>query len=206
MTGEADHTPRPSPSTGSAPLLPAVLHGPSRKDNMSTDTLPRRSVRGILADEHLATRRALIEMLHTAYRMELEIVMSYLASAINAQGIRAQGVAASLRTDIHGELDHAQRFAERIAQLQGLVPGPLDFRAQRSYLQPAATSTDVIHVLTGLIDAHIDAIEHYDRIIEVSEGIDWVTHHLAIEILQDEEGHRQLFQGYLRECRGHHAG
>ena len=31
------------------------------------------------------------------------------------------------------------------------------------------------------------------------DGIDYVTQDLAITILSDEEGHRQQFQGYLKE-------
>ena len=33
----------------------------------------------------------------------------------------------------------------------------------------------------------------------VTDGLDWVTQDIVIEILHDEEGHRRLFEGYLRE-------
>ena len=32
-----------------------------------------------------------------------------------------------------------------------------------------------------------------------TDGIDWVTQDMVIQILHDEEGHRRLFEGYLRE-------
>ena len=50
-----------------------------------------------------------------------------------------------------------------------------------------------------MIEAETGAIEHYNRVIEVTDGVDWVTQDMVIGILQDEEGHRRLFEGYLRE-------
>ncbi len=35
--------------------------------------------------------------------------------------------------------------------------------------------------------------------IEFTDGLDWVTQDMVITILHDEEGHRRLFEGYLRE-------
>ena len=50
-----------------------------------------------------------------------------------------------------------------------------------------------------MIEAETGAIEHYNRIIEATDGIDLVTQDMVIAILRDEEGHRRLFEGYLRE-------
>jgi hypothetical protein len=43
------------------------------------------------------------------------------------------------------------------------------------------------------------AIEHYTRIIEVTDGVDLVTQDMVIDILHDEQGHLRLFEGFLRE-------
>ena len=56
-----------------------------------------------------------------------------------------------------------------------------------------------MHVIRGVIQAEEGAIEHYNRIVEVTDGVDWTTQDLVIEILRDEEGHRSLFLGFLRE-------
>ena len=50
-----------------------------------------------------------------------------------------------------------------------------------------------------MIEAETGAIEHYNHIIEVTDGVDSVTQDMVIAILRDEEGHRRLFEGYLRE-------
>jgi len=159
----------------------------------------RSSSQGILADENAAKREEIIALLTRAYWMEIETVMSYIANSINPDGVRAQEIVESLAGDIQEELGHAQRFAQRIKELYGVVPGSLDFTAEQSYLQPPRQQTDIVHVIRGVIEAETGAIEHYNRIIEVTDGVDWVTQDMVIDILHDEEGHRRLFEGYLRE-------
>jgi bacterioferritin len=160
----------------------------------------RTSSQGILSDENREKREEVIELLTKAYWMEIETVMSYIANSVNPDGLRAQEVVESLQADVQEELGHAQQFAARIKELYGVVPGSLDFAAEQSYLQPPDRQTDIVHVIQGVIEAETGAIEHYNRIIEATDGVDWVTQDMVIAILRDEEGHRRLFEGYLREC------
>ncbi len=138
-------------------------------------------------------------MLTRAYWMEVETVMSYLANSINPDGVRAQEIIESLKADIEEELGHARRYGERIKDLYGVVPGTLEFSAEQSYLQPPAHQTDIVHVIKGVIEAETGAIDFYNEIIERTEGVDPVTNDMVIAILRDEEGHRRLFEGFLRE-------
>jgi bacterioferritin len=155
--------------------------------------------RGILADEQRTERERIVEMLTRAYWMEIETVMSYVANSINPDGVRAQEIIESLAKDIQEELGHARQFGERIKELYGVVPGSMAFRAEQSYLQPPQHQTDIVHVIRGVIAAESGAIEHYNQIIEATEGVDPVTQDMVIAILHDEERHRRLFEGYLRE-------
>ena len=159
----------------------------------------RNAAQGILADDNTDARQQIIVMLKKAYWMEIETVMSYIANSINPDGVRAQEIVESLNTDIQEELGHAQQFAARIKQLYGVVPGSLDFSAEQSYLQPPEHQTDIVHVIKGVIEAETGAIEHYNHIIQETDQIDPVTQDMVIAILRDEEGHRRLFEGYLRE-------
>ena len=159
----------------------------------------RNASEGILSDEKAPQRDELIELLKKAYWMEMETVMSYITNSINPDGVRAQEIVESLQEDIQEELGHAQQFATRIKELYGVVPGSLEFTPEQSYLQPAEHQTDVVHVIKGVIEAETGAIEHYNRIIEFTDGLDYVTQDMVIDILRDEEGHRRLFEGYLRE-------
>ncbi len=159
----------------------------------------RSSSQGILSDQNASKREEIIELLKKAYWMELETVMSYITNSINPDGVRAQEIVESLQTDIAEELDHAQQFAQRIKELYGVVPGSLEFTPEQGYLQPPEHQTDIVHVIKGVIEAETGAIEHYNQIIELCDGVDWVTQDMVITILHDEEGHRRLFEGYLRE-------
>ena len=159
----------------------------------------KTDLRGILSDENADKREEIVGLLTQAYWMEIETVMSYLANSVNPDGVRAQEIKESLEADIAEELGHAKRFAERIKELWGVVPGSLDFDAEQSYLQPPEQQTDIVHVIRGVIEAESGAIDHYNRIIEVADQVDPVTQDMTTEILHDEEGHRRLFQGFLRE-------
>src|SRR5918998_5567131 len=149
----------------------------------------RTASTGILSDDRNAQREELVEMLKKAYWMEIETVMSYIASSINPNGVRAQEIIESLQEDIQEELGHAQQFASRIKELYGVVPGSEEFAAEQSFLQPADDQVDIVHVIKGVIAAEAGAIEHYSRIIEFTDGIDPVTQDMTIQILHDEQGH-----------------
>ena len=165
---------------------------------MATETTPRQ---GILSEDMRSEREELLALLTKAYWMELETVMSYIANSINPDGVRAQEIIESLEEDITEELGHARQFGSRIKELYGVVPGSLDFSAEQSYLQPPDEQTDIVHVIKGVIQAESGAIEHYNHIIEFTEGKDPVTQDMVIAILRDEEGHRRLFEGFLREYK-----
>ena len=158
-----------------------------------------RGSEGILSEELAGKRDEIIELLKQAYFAELETVINYVTNSTNPDGVRAQEVKESLEEDIQEELEHAQQFAARIKELYGVVPGSMDFHAEQTLLQPPEEQTDVVHVIKGVIDAETKAIELYTRIVETTEEVDPVTQDMVIAILRDEQGHRRLFEGFLRE-------
>jgi bacterioferritin len=155
--------------------------------------------KGIFDGASRDDRDRVIELLTKAYWMEIETVMSYLSAAVNLDGVRAQEIKESLNGEVEDELGHARQFADRIKELYGVVPGSQDFTPEQDFLQPPEHQTDVVHVIRGVIKAETGAIEHYTRIVEETEGIDPVTQDMVIAILRDEQGHRRLFEGFLRE-------
>ena len=163
-------------------------------------TSPARSAsHGILAEDKREQREQIVAMLQKAYWMELETVMSYITNSTNPDGVRAQEIIESLKKDVQEELAHAQQFAQRIKDLYGVVPGSMEFTPEQTYLQPPTEQTDIVHVIRGVIEAENGAIDHYNQLIEMTEGVDPVTNDMIIAILHDEEGHRRLFEGFLRE-------
>ena len=158
-----------------------------------------RGGEGILSEEMVGKRDEIIGLLKQGYFAELETVVNYVTNSVNPDGVRAQEIKESLEEDIQEELGHAQQFAQRIKELYGVVPGSMEFKAEQSFLQPPEEQTDVVHVIKGVIDAETSAIELYTQIVEVTDGVDPVTNDMVIEILHDEQGHRRLFEGFLRE-------
>ncbi|MEZ5121674.1 MAG: ferritin-like domain-containing protein [Solirubrobacterales bacterium] len=169
---------------------------PDRKEQAVATT--KHVETGILAEKNASKREEIVDLLTQAYWMEMETVMSYLANAANLDGIRAEEIAEALDEDVNEELGHARAFAGRIKDLYGTPPGSMDFSADQAYLQPG-DATDVVTVIKGVIEAEAGAIAHYNRIIEVCDGVDWATQDMVIEILRDEETHLRTFERYLRE-------
>jgi bacterioferritin len=145
-------------------------------------------------------RQQIIDMLTTAYWMELETVMNYLANSVVLDGVRAEEIKSSLAADITAELTHAQNIARRIKEVGGLPPGSMRFKPMQTSLQPPPDTTDVVAVIKGVIDAEHSAIAHYEKLIELTgDAHDYVTQDLCITQLADEEGHRVTFSGFLKE-------
>jgi bacterioferritin len=155
--------------------------------------------KGIFDGANAEGREHVVELLTKAYWMEIETVMSYLAASVNLDGVRAQEIKESLAADIEEELGHARLFAARVKELYGVVPGSEDFAPEQPFLQPPDEQTDVVHVIRGVIEAETGAIEHYTRIVEETDQLDPVTQDMVIDVLRDEQGHRRLFEGFLRE-------
>ena len=142
---------------------------------------------------------AIVTVLIRAYWMEVETTLNYLAISIDLDGVRAEEIKKSLAADIQVELTHAQDLANRIKEIGGRVPGSLAFAPDQRTLQPPEDSTDVVTVIHGVIDAENGAIEHYNKVIRLCDGIDYVTQDLCIKLLADEEKHRREFVGFLKE-------
>jgi bacterioferritin len=146
-----------------------------------------------------ANKDQIVAALQKAYSMELETITNYLANSIHLDGVRADAIKKALTADITGELAHATQLGHRLKQLGSSVPGSLALKMSQKSLQPPVDSTDVATVIRGVVAAEEDAIAHYKTIIKMCEGDDYVTQDLAVKLLSDEEGHRQEFEGYLKE-------
>lgn len=145
-----------------------------------------------------APRSEVITLLQTAYSMELETAINYLANSINLDGVRAEEIKKVLAADVTEEMMHAQQLGQRIKQIGGLVPGSksVDLGNQ---IQPNDDTTDVVSVIKAVIEAEQAACDHYNKIIKATDGEDYVTQDLCIRLLADEEEHLILFKGYLKE-------
>ncbi|WP_435347032.1 ferritin-like domain-containing protein [Haloarchaeobius sp. HRN-SO-5] len=141
-------------------------------------------------------------LLKKAYGDEIETVMNYMSNSIVLDGVRAEEIKQSLDQDIQEELTHARQLGERLKQLDEAPPGSMAFEARQESLQPPEDTTNVIHVIEGVLEAEEDAIETYRSLIDAArENDDPVTEDLAVTILSDEEAHRTEFRGFRKEYR-----
>ncbi len=151
-----------------------------------------------------AQRKKIVALLCKAYNMELETVINYVANSIALEGIRAKHIKDGLAADVTEELGHAQLLGNRIKVLDGTPPGSMELVMSQKSLQPPKNLLDIKSVIKGVIDAEEGAIAHYQKIIDATDGIDPVTQDLCITLKGDEEEHRRMFRGFLREAESMH--
>jgi bacterioferritin len=147
----------------------------------------------------MSSKEKILEGLTKSYWAEIETIMNYISNSVNLDGVRAEEIKKSLTAEVADELNHAQTIAKRIKELGGSVPGSMNFKAMQNALQPPKDTTDVTSVIKGVITAEDEAIRGYNILIKDCDGVDYVTQDLAIRLLADEESHKSLFEGYLKE-------
>ena len=147
-----------------------------------------------------AKQQRIIDELCVSYNSEVETVINYLANSVWLDGIRAKHIKDSLAGEVADELGHAQLLANRIKVLNGKPPGSQELKMTQSFLQPPASAVDIKSVIRGVIKAEQGAIDQYQKLIDLCDGIDPVTQDLCVRLKGDEEEHRRLFQGYLAEA------
>ena len=141
--------------------------------------------------------KEIIAELKRSYAIELETLQNYLANSIDLEGATAEGVRNSLEEQVALKLKHARRLAKRINVLGARLPGSLELPRDQQVLQPPIDSTDMVAVIKGVISATEASISQYQKILTLSEGFDFVTQDLVIDLLSDEREHRQTFLGFL---------
>jgi len=154
-----------------------------------------------MKDSKMEKRKEIVENLIKSYWMEIETVINYISNSVNLDGVRAEEIKKSLAVDITEELGHAQTLAKRIKEVGGIIPGSMDFKPEQNFLQSREDTTDVVSVIEGVIKAEEGAIEQYNKIIRLCDGVDYVTQDLVIGLLAMEESHRIEFKGFLKEYK-----
>jgi bacterioferritin len=141
----------------------------------------------------------IIAELKKSYAIELETIQNYLANSVDLDGPGAEEVKRSLGEEIDFKLKHGRRLAKRIKVLGGRVPGSLELSRDQNLLQPPLDSTDVTAVIQGVIGVKEAAISQYQKIITLTDGFDYVTQDMVIDLLSDEQEHLRSFLSFLAQ-------
>lgn len=139
----------------------------------------------------------IVDELIKAYGMEMETYLNYQAVAFNLDGLRASIVKEALSDDLETERGHQATLAGRIHALNGIVPVASQVKIGVSMFS-SLTQTDVKRAISAVILAEQAAISQYEKIVAMCKE-DLVTQNIVLGILEDEQGHRREFAGYLKE-------
>jgi len=138
-----------------------------------------------IGDLIVLSSKKLLDYLNTAIARELQVSIQYMWQHIQVNGIMGAVVKDIFKEIAIAEMKHAEALAERLAYLNG-VP---------------TTKPDPIFVGSSLRDMIIQdqkdeegAIELYRRGIQMAKDeFDYVTEHLLVKILAEEEEHIDTF-------------
>lgn len=140
----------------------------------------------------------LVSILNEALAEEWLAYYQYWVGALIVKGAMRTGVQAEFEEHAKEELEHADMLAKRIIELEGtpiLDPQKFSELARCKYLVP--DQPDVISLLNQNVASERCAIQRYEEIANMTNGIDYTTCDVAKYILAQEEEHEQDLQDYL---------
>lgn len=161
----------------------------------------------------------IIDLLKNALREELNAWYGYTIVREHLVGEMHPNIIKTYDELAEDELkDHGYWLMKRINELGGTIeditmsPNTWD-ESVHKYRSPQWTSSSngssIIPTLESLktnIENEKDAISTYNKIINVTEGIDWTTNSKCKEILADEEEHLQMLQDFVDDITSKNTG
>jgi len=143
---------------------------------------------GPITDAYGADREKVIDVLNEALATEIVCVLRYKRHYFMADGLNAGPVADEFLQHANEELDHADRIALRITQLQGepnFSPVGIEDRSHSEYVE----GNGLVEMIKEDLVAERVAIESYAEIVQWLGDKDPTTRRLMEDILGVEEEH-----------------
>ncbi|MBN2286126.1 MAG: hypothetical protein JXI43_06740 [Tissierellales bacterium] len=144
----------------------------------------------------------LLTLLNKALADEWLAYYQYWVGAKIAVGRMRGIVAGELEEHAREELEHAEKLAERIAQLGGtplINPKQWEKETNCGYDEPGDPNTKTL--VEQNIKGEQCAIEVYRNLLKMVEGKDAITAHLVLEILEDEVEHEEDLEAILEDMK-----
>lgn len=142
----------------------------------------------------------LVVSLNKAFADEWLSYYQYWVGAKVAKGLMRGAAVSELEEHATDELEHAGMLTERIIQLGGrpiLKPEEWYKMTNCGYDSPQDSSVKAI--LEQNIKGERCAIDVYKRLLETVNDKDPITHHIILEILEDEVEHEDDLQALLED-------
>jgi bacterioferritin len=146
--------------------------------------------KGAVTQNYQADLQTVLKLLNEALATEIVCVLRYKRHQFMATGIHSQAVAGEFAEHAAEEEGHADRIAERIAQLGGepnFNPEGLLTRSHSEYIE----GNNLVEMIKEDLVAERIAIESYSEIIRYLGSNDSTTRRMMEEILANEEEHAE---------------
>ena len=142
----------------------------------------------------------LIKKLNYAYADEWLAVYQYWIGAKLAKGPMRKSLEAELREHAMEEMEHADKLADRIIQLEGTpIIRPEDWYKMNNCGYEAPVDPSVKTLIQQNIKGEQCAIQIYQDILNMVEGKDPITYNIILEILTDEVEHEEDLESMLED-------
>jgi len=143
---------------------------------------------GAVTEGYEADRKQILKMLNEALATELVCVLRYRRHYFMAKGLESEPIAKEFLEHSNEELGHADKLAERIAQLGGepvFNPNLICGLSHAEYIE----TPDLKEMVKENLVAERIAIDSYREMINFIGNTDSTTRRILEEILEVEEKH-----------------
>jgi bacterioferritin len=133
--------------------------------------------------------KELLDMMNKAIARELQVSIQYMWQHIQWVGVKGFTVRDQLKLTAINEMTHAELIADRLNYLGGVPTTTPD---------EIKVGQDLKEMISFDVKAEEEAVAMYKKIIEMcGEENDIVTRKLFEQVLEDEENHLDMFEGWL---------
>ena len=131
----------------------------------------------------------LLDLMNQAIAREMQVSIQYMWQHVQWVGIKGFAVRDELKLAAINEMTHAELIADRLNYLGG---------TPTTKPSKITVGEDLKEMITLNVSAEEEAISLYKQIIKkCRDEDDVVTRKLFEQILEDEENHLDLFEGWL---------
>ncbi|WP_430884742.1 ferritin-like domain-containing protein [Fusibacter sp. JL216-2] len=144
----------------------------------------------------------ILELLNKALADEWYAHYQYWIGAKIIKGPMKDAIAAELIQHATEEMTHAEMVADRIVQLGGTpVLTPDDWKKWTTCGYETPEDPFVKAILEQNIKGEQCAIDVYNNLLKETNGVDFITYDMAMQILKDEVEHEEDLQGLAEDLQ-----
>lgn len=142
----------------------------------------------------------LLKILNIAFAEEwLAYYQYWLGSQVSVGPMRKM-IAEEFLEHAKEEFEHAEKLAVRIIQLGGIpLLDPAEWQKNALCKYDAPTKPYIVNLLEQNLVAERCAIVRYQKICEMTQGKDYETYRIALDILHDEIEHEEELEAFKND-------